>query len=194
MHVPHILDICPTSPRPCRWHGPLHHVLMQVRVPGVSTTTSHLATLVPRSSHNAHPSPLPVYRHELTWPSSSTIVPVLHTCTPQADQDGCTTHNLTPRSVHDSTRDTTRWQSLITNPNQDNSTLCLQLTSWHVAATYACGNLKDWYTSATCLTCFSHIIYSGSTSLEFLIRACMHDHQFIAIDVPRVISMIHIID
>jgi hypothetical protein len=118
MHVPHILDMCPTSPRPCRWHGPLHHVLMQVRVPGVSTTARHPSTLVPRSSHNAHPSPLPVYRHELTWPPSSTIVPVLHTCTPQADQDGCTTHNLTPRSVHDSTRDTTRWQSLITNPNQ----------------------------------------------------------------------------
>jgi hypothetical protein len=30
------LDVCPASPRPCRQHGPLHHILAQVRVPGVS--------------------------------------------------------------------------------------------------------------------------------------------------------------
>jgi hypothetical protein len=29
-------DACPASPRPRRQHGPLHHVLAQVRVPGVS--------------------------------------------------------------------------------------------------------------------------------------------------------------
>jgi hypothetical protein len=29
-------DVCPASPRPRRQHGPLHHVLARVRVPGVS--------------------------------------------------------------------------------------------------------------------------------------------------------------
>jgi hypothetical protein len=29
-------DACPASPRPRRQHGPLHHVLTQVRVPDVS--------------------------------------------------------------------------------------------------------------------------------------------------------------
>jgi hypothetical protein len=39
---------------------------------------------------------------------TSTTVPVLHTCTPQADRHDCTTQNLTPRLVHDMTRDATR--------------------------------------------------------------------------------------
>jgi hypothetical protein len=63
-------------------------------------------TLVPRSSPSARPSPLLIHQHDLAWPSPSslTTVPVLHTCTPQADRHGCTTHNLTPHSVHDTTR------------------------------------------------------------------------------------------
>jgi hypothetical protein len=32
MHVPHVVDTCPTSHRPRRRHGPLHHVLVRVRV------------------------------------------------------------------------------------------------------------------------------------------------------------------
>jgi hypothetical protein len=30
------LDLCPSSPRPCMQHGPLHHVLTRVHVPDVS--------------------------------------------------------------------------------------------------------------------------------------------------------------
>jgi hypothetical protein len=46
-----------------------------------ATTASHPVTLVPRSSPNTRPSPLPVHRHKTAWPSSSLLTtrPVLHT-------------------------------------------------------------------------------------------------------------------
>jgi hypothetical protein len=47
---------------------------------------------------------------------------------------------------------------------------------------------------APCLTCFSHIIYSGWTYLKVLIHARMHDHWFIVVNVSRVASVIHIED
>jgi hypothetical protein len=34
--VPHVLDTCPTSSRPCRQHGSLRHVLARAHVLGVS--------------------------------------------------------------------------------------------------------------------------------------------------------------
>jgi hypothetical protein len=64
------------------------------------------------------PSPLSVHRQEPAWPSPLplTIVHVLHTYTPQADT-WMHTHIVTPRLVHDSTPNATRWQPFIINLN-----------------------------------------------------------------------------
>jgi hypothetical protein len=54
---------------------------------------SHPTILVPRSSHNARPSPLLVYQHKFVWPPSTTVH-VLHTYTLQAMRHDYTVRGL----------------------------------------------------------------------------------------------------
>jgi hypothetical protein len=58
----------------------------------LATTAGHSAAPVYQSRPSTRPSPLPVHQHEPTWPSPqlSTIISVLHTCTPQGSLHGCT--------------------------------------------------------------------------------------------------------
>jgi hypothetical protein len=111
-------DACLASPRPRRQHGPLHHVLTQVRVPGVSH----------QGWSPGCSNPLVKTQHSpFTVLGPSTTVPVLHTCTPQVDRHGCTSiisHSsqstdyprVLPVDNHSSSTRTTR----------DKSTLCSQ--------------------------------------------------------------------
>lgn len=56
----------------------------------LAIVSSQLSSLAPQSSPFAHPSPLRVYRHDPTWPSSSTTDFRLHTCNTR--QETCCTH------------------------------------------------------------------------------------------------------
>jgi hypothetical protein len=58
----HDLDMCPAGPRPCRQHGPLHHVLARVRV--LATTVCHPAAPVCQPRPNTRLSPLLVQVHQ----------------------------------------------------------------------------------------------------------------------------------
>jgi hypothetical protein len=94
-----------------------------------ATAVGHLTALIRQSRSSTRPSPLSVHQHEPAWPSPqpSTTDPVLHTCTPQVDQHGCTSiiwHSgqstyyprVLPINNHSSSTLTTR----------DKSTLCSQ--------------------------------------------------------------------
>jgi hypothetical protein len=63
----------------------------------LATTASHLASLVPRSQPDVHPSLLPVHRHESTWlsPSPSTTASELYICAPQAKRHVAQHHTHT---------------------------------------------------------------------------------------------------
>jgi hypothetical protein len=85
-------DMCPASPRPRRQHCPLHHVLAQVCVRRVSHRSWSPGCSDPSVKTQHSPFTALVHEHEPAWPSPqpSTIVPMLHTYTPQVDRYGYT--------------------------------------------------------------------------------------------------------
>ena len=112
-------DACPASPRPRRQHGPLHHVLAQVRVPGVSHRGWSPGCSDPsvKTQHSPFTAPGPSARARMTFTSAidhRSCAPHLHTT---SRPTWLHKHNLTLWSVHWLPQSATRWQSLIINPN-----------------------------------------------------------------------------
>jgi hypothetical protein len=95
-------DACPASPRPCRQHGPLHHVLTQVRVPGVSHRgwSPDCSDPSVKTQHSPFTTPSPSARARMTFTSAIDHRP----CAPHLHTTSRSTwlhkHNLTLWSVH----------------------------------------------------------------------------------------------
>jgi hypothetical protein len=95
-------DACPTSPRPHRQHGPLHHVVAQVRVPGISHRGWSPGCSDPsvKTQHSPFTAPRPSARARMTFTSAidhrSCAPHLLTTSRPTWLHN----HNLTLWSVH----------------------------------------------------------------------------------------------
>jgi hypothetical protein len=102
VRVPHVLDTCPVSPRPRRQHGPLHHVLTRVRVPGVNNhgwSPGCCGSSV-KIQHSSFTAPGQLARARMTFTSAVDHRP----CAPHLHTTSRPTwlhiHNLTLWSAH----------------------------------------------------------------------------------------------
>jgi hypothetical protein len=112
-------DTCPASPRPRQQHRPLHHVLAQVHVSGVSHRDYSPGYPDPsiKTQHSSFTAPGPSARARMTFTSAVDHLPYtphLHTT---SRPTWLHKHNLTLWSVHWLPQSATRWQSLIINLN-----------------------------------------------------------------------------
>jgi hypothetical protein len=95
-------DACPTSPRPRQQYGPLHHVLTQVRVLGVSHRGWSPGCSDPsiKTHHSPFTAPGPSARARVTF----SLVVEHRSCAPHLHTTSRPTwlhkHNLTLWSVH----------------------------------------------------------------------------------------------
>jgi hypothetical protein len=95
-------DLCHASSRPRRQHGPLHHVLAQVRVPGASHRGWSPGCSDPsvKTQHSPFTAPGPWARAHMTFTSAidhRSCAPHLHTT---SRPTWLCKHNLTLWSVH----------------------------------------------------------------------------------------------
>jgi hypothetical protein len=112
-------DACPASPRPRRQHGPFHHVLTQVCVPGVihHGWSPGCSDPLVKTQHSPFTAPGPSAQAHMTFTSAidhRSCAPHLHTT---SRPTWLHKHNLTLWSVHWLPQSATRWQSLFVNPN-----------------------------------------------------------------------------
>jgi hypothetical protein len=112
-------DVCPASPRPCRQHSPLHHVLAQVHVPGVSHHgwSPGCSDSSVKTHHSPFTAPGPSARARMTFTSAidhRSCATHLHTT---SRPTWLHKHNLTLWSVHWLPQSATHWESLIINLN-----------------------------------------------------------------------------
>jgi hypothetical protein len=112
-------DTFPASPRPRQQHGPLHHVLAQVCVLGVSHHGWSLGCSDPsiKTQHSPFTALGPSARARMTFTSAfdhRSCAPHLYTT---SQPTWLHKHNLTLWSVHWLAQSATHWQSLIINPN-----------------------------------------------------------------------------
>jgi hypothetical protein len=112
-------NVCLASPRPRRQHGPLDHVLAQVRILGVSNRGWSPGCSDPsvKTQHSPFTAPGPSARARMTFTSSidhRSYAPHLHTT---SRPTWLHKHNLTLWSLHWVPQSATRWQSLIINLN-----------------------------------------------------------------------------